>query len=282
MALICKQCGKEFIRGNNHRKTQSFCSRTCAVDAMRTSVVRTCQWCGNEFGVQPNQMKVGRGKFCSRACHYASRMKSVTLICPVCGDSFEVIPSRTNSEYGVHCSKECGNIGQGLAKQDRVSVTCKHCGKAFDTVLNRLENGRGIYCSKECYYLSDSFKTHGHARSGKRADLDNTYFRSSWEANYARLLNRLQDRYLIRGWAFEPELFRLDDGTRYLPDFRVIAMGGDVAYHEVKGYMRKKAQAKLNKMGKCHPDVRVVLIDAGKYKALEDVYASAVPNWEYT
>ena len=64
---------------------------------------------------------------------------------------------------------------------------------------------------------------HTTARGGKRADLANRYFRSSWEAKWARYLNWLASLHEIWGWEYEPQTFEfveIKKGTRfYTPDF---------------------------------------------------------------
>jgi len=52
------------------------------------------------------------------------------------------------------------------------------------------------------------------------------YYRSKWEANYARYLEWLKSKGEIQGWLHEPETFWFDGIKRgclsYLPDFRVV------------------------------------------------------------
>jgi len=83
------------------------------------------------------------------------------------------------------------------------------------------------------------------------------------------------DRYIVREWEFEPDVIDLGDET-YLPDFKVTSMDGSVVYHEVKGYMTKKAKRKISKATRLIP---LILIDELKYKALEQTYDS-LPHWE--
>lgn len=58
-----------------------------------------------------------------------------------------------------------------------------------------------------------------------RPDIGHTYFRSSWEANYARVLNWQLARGEIAAWEYEPVAFVLEGSTRgartYRPDFWV-------------------------------------------------------------
>jgi len=58
------------------------------------------------------------------------------------------------------------------------------------------------------------------------------------EARFARLLDDLAARGLIREWAFEPEKFRLAQKTWYCPDFRLTLPDFRNVFVEVK--VRKK------------------------------------------
>ena len=312
MELICEQCGKTFQPKNPSKHNQRFCSRKCFNESQRTSVVRECKHCGKEFLVQPCQLKIkGGGTYCSRECQYADKRKSIVLVCEMCGGEFEAKPSRLNYG-GKYCSRRCANEAMSVLRSRQVEVVCKHCGKTFTVAPNRLADGRGVYCSKECMvkdkdatvikpceFCGEDFESFGweHRRfcsrecsvrgvhpthyvgGGAREDIGDQWFRSTWEANYARLLNHLKDRYLILGWEFEPGYFDLDD-EKYLPDFKVVSLNGLVSYHEVKGYMDETSERKLGKMARLYPDVPFVLVDSGVYSSLEDCYSGIVPNWE--
>lgn len=121
-------------------------------------------------------------------------------------------------------------------------------------------------------------------RGGKREDLDSVYFRSAWEANWARYLNWLKSLGEIASWKFEPDTFEfkgIKRGSRfYTPDFRVVNRDGSIEYHEVKGYMDTRSATKLKRMSKYHPKIKVVLIDRAAYYAVGKKVAGMIPNWE--
>jgi hypothetical protein len=83
------------------------------------------------------------------------------------------------------------------------------------------------------------------------------YYRSMWEANYARYLEYLKRHHLIMDWEYEPVTFWFESikrGVRsYKPDFRVTDSDGAVVYHEVKGFMDTKSATKLKRMSKYYP-----------------------------
>jgi predicted nuclease of restriction endonuclease-like RecB superfamily len=122
------------------------------------------------------------------------------------------------------------------------------------------------------------------SKPGKRADLNGQFFRSSWEANYARYLNWLISLNQLLRWEFEPDTFEfhtIKRGSRfYTPDFKVFENDGRYAYHEVKGWMDPKSQTKLNRMAKYYPNEKVILIDKVAYRSIEKQMKNAIPNWE--
>jgi len=95
-------------------------------------------------------------------------------------------------------------------------------------------------------------KRGGYSRSngGKRKDLNNVYFRSSWESNYARYLNLFKIE-----WEYEPKRFLFESIKRgirsYAPDFR---LPKENKWIEVKGWLDKQSKTKLKRFKKYYPD----------------------------
>lgn len=120
-------------------------------------------------------------------------------------------------------------------------------------------------------------------KGGKRADLGDMYFRSAWEANYARYLNWLLENKDIQAWEYEADTFIFEGYTRgamtYRPDFKITENDGRVVYHEIKGWMDGPSKTRLKRMAKHYPEVEVVVIGEAEYKALRK-WASLIPNWE--
>lgn len=110
------------------------------------------------------------------------------------------------------------------------------------------------------------------------------YYRSLWEGNYARYLEWLKSRGAIADWEHEPEEFWFGGVKRgcvsYLPDFRVTELNGEVAYHEVKGWMDARSKTKISRMAKYHPGVKLVVIDKKQYAAIKAQVSRLVPGWE--
>lgn len=111
------------------------------------------------------------------------------------------------------------------------------------------------------------------------------YFRSAWEANYARILQHYKEDKRILEWEFEPQVFwftKIKRGVRsYLPDFRITKLDGTQEYHEVKGYMDARSKTKIKRMKIYHPTVLLEIIDGKKYRGLTSEWKSVIgSDWE--
>jgi hypothetical protein len=126
---------------------------------------------------------------------------------------------------------------------------------------------------------------YSRARRGKRPDLGDIFFRSRWEANYARYLNWLISNGKIQSWRYEVKTFVFDGIKRgtltYTPDFEVVENDGGIVYHEVKGWMDAKSKTRLKRMKKYHPDVRILVVAQKQYKEIERTVSTIIPNWEF-
>ena len=110
----------------------------------------------------------------------------------------------------------------------------------------------------------------------KRGDYEtskgSTFFRSSWEANYALYLDFLIKQKVVKNWEYEAQSFffeKIKSGTKkYIPDFKVTMINGSVEFHEVKGYQVQKDRTKWRRMAKYFPEVKLVIIDTKFYNDL--------------
>lgn len=96
-------------------------------------------------------------------------------------------------------------------------------------------------------------------QGGGRAGLDPRMNR--WEAAYA--LEVLEPRRLageLAEWGFEDTKLRLADRTWYTPDFRVVGVGGETEFHEVKGFWRDDARVKLKVAARLFPRYRFLAV----------------------
>jgi hypothetical protein len=112
----------------------------------------------------------------------------------------------------------------------------------------------------------------------------NKYYRSKWEANYARYLEWLKYKGQIKSWRHESKTFWFEGIKRgclsYLPDFEVIENDGKIVYHEVKGWMDERSITKIKRMAIYHPNVKLIVIDSKCYKSLKKTMMPIIHDWE--
>lgn len=110
------------------------------------------------------------------------------------------------------------------------------------------------------------------------------YYRSKWEANYARVLEFQKQHGLIVSWAHEAKTFwfeKIKRGCRsYLPDFEVVYPDGHIEYHEVKGWYDNRSKTKTKRMAKYYPEVKLRMIFGKDYKTLAHQLAPLILDWE--
>ncbi len=252
-STICAWCKKEFPSYRSHHR--KYCSPECAyADPQRVDFVKPkergsskCENCGKEFKITTVS---GKARFCSQSCA-RSMVGSVTM--------------ETNRRK--------------LPRTKFLSKSCKGCGLGFES----WQSAHRGYCSQACW--TKHVKPHNRRYQSGWVPVGNKtiHVRSQWESNYAFFLEFQKNHGLIKDWEFEPTTFWFEGikrGTRsYLPDFRVIQMDGSEEYHELKGWMNPRSKTKLKRMKKYHPTVKLVLIDAERYKGIAKNDSRFVPGW---
>ncbi len=125
------------------------------------------------------------------------------------------------------------------------------------------------------------------SKGNKRPDL-NMYFRSTWEANYARILN-----YENIVWSYEDSRFKMVDEfgeivAVYTPDFFTDK------WIEVKGHADaandwncecsrcERDKMKMLLFSEQYPDEELEIIGKKEYRELCQKYASVISHWEKT
>jgi hypothetical protein len=289
----CASCGAPFYASPGHQAQGwgKYCSRGCAGSA--NAGERSARWtggkvelrclgCGRLFSVRRSEANAGR-KYCSRDCR--RNHKNAALTCLGCGKEF-TIPMAWARKGGIRfCSREC----RAILFASRSNRVCESCGKAFfvkeSDLLREDKIGVGRFCSMECKARHMSGRGRGRYRGygGKREDLGGQYFRSTWEANWARYLNWLVSVGDVLAWEFEPETFEfpIKRGSKfYTPDFRVTNKDGTVEYHEIKGYMDQKSATKIRRFQKYYPEHRLIVVEADSYYAVARQIGHALEGWE--
>ena len=169
--------------------------------------------------------------------------------------------------------------------------TGKSTQETLDTKAGKVKRKRGM----QTYFMS---------KKGIRLDIDpNYYFKSTYEANFARILN-----YLHVSWSYESFTFKFKDRDcspfSYKPDFvinetnaKALSFGLVTGIYEIKGYLKETAKYQLGLFKKQYPDKAknlILLISqdsdieaANKlgfryrlYPFLRKNFKEIIPNWE--
>ena len=94
------------------------------------------------------------------------------------------------------------------------------------------------------------------------ARIDRASRMNKTEVSYALELTMRKRVGAIRDYAFESHKLRLADNTYYTPDFMVILSNREIEFHEVKGWWRDDARAKIKVAAEQFPMYRFRAIQA--------------------
>ena len=91
------------------------------------------------------------------------------------------------------------------------------------------------------------------------------------EAAWCRELELRRRAGEVQWYQYEPMALILAKATRYTPDFIVLTDAGALEAHEVKGFWRDDARAKIKIAATLFPWIRFVAISRGKGRAAWDI-----------
>lgn len=178
---------------------------------------------------------------------YPESFSHKTVTCP-CGNKFDV---RVKSKR-KYCSPECQH------KYSDYSFSTSHKENLRKSIANSISEGR--------------WRGHNSGIGGTRKDLG-IYFRSTFEANFARILqlNKIE-------FKFEQYHFNCSDGAIYIPDFFIPSKNEFV---EIKGRLSDtKGISKFKEISSKEKTYKWKFIGPNEYKTLSDEYSSKIKNWE--
>lgn len=168
-------------------------------------------------------------------------------------------------QYSSDAKKRIQKYGhpRGAYKTGKDIRVCPICGCFFEA----FPSSKQRFCGRICGHNHKQPQgCQGYANVGKRQDLSGQYFRSSYEANYARYLNYLiaNDLSGIVAWEYEPDTFEFKGAKQpprfYTPDFRLLFNDTRKEYHEVKGWDHPKGLEARSRFTKDYPRLKLVLI----------------------
>jgi len=108
----------------------------------------------------------------------------------------------------------------------------------------------------------------GHGRVGKREDLGH-YCRSTWEANFCRILKQKGIKY-----KYEPKTFYFKS-INYTPDLFIPSIN---IWVEIKGYMDEKSKQKINRF--IESGKQLLIIEEKLYHYLQSYWKNKIKEWE--
>lgn len=263
-------------------------------DADVVSRTRRCQMCGCSF---VDRTKRGVRRDCSRSCSLRrgveTRHKRGTYICTderrerlsntLClkyknGWRPHTEKLREDNRQRMKAFWASGEMARKTKQTCLNKYGCDHWTKTQQgrRFLSLSQRGRVFtFKTKERMRQSHSKRLRLNpsslntwATGGIRSDLGQ-YFRSHWEANFARICT-----FENFNWQYEPTTFTLSSGKTYTPDFLV----GDT-YYEIKGRWLGEAKEKFDLFQLDHPECKIVLISGIIYLELKRKYKHLI-NWD--
>ena len=174
-----------------------------------------------------------------------------------------------------------GMLGKTHSQSARDAISAGNTGKVPtpESKILRMKTRLARYGTMSPNVKRGSWKAAWRVIGGIRK-----FYRSAWEANYARYLEYQKQHGLIKDWKHETETFWFDGIARgcvcYLPDFKITNNDGTVEFHEVKGWMDARSKTKIRRMAKYHPTVQLKVFDSKWYRANSRNLAGLIREWE--
>jgi len=150
--------------------------------------------------------------------------------------------------------KSCIRWNKGLTKENPKIKAAMEKGR-----LTQIKNGKSKGKNNPMYG-----KPATHSKAGFRVDLGHSV-RSSWEANFARILN-----YLKLPYDYEKETFKLNEEDTYTPDFYIKSKD---KYYEIKGYERND---KFLRFKNQYPDKNIIYVNEKFYNKLMKLFGNKI------
>ena len=233
------------------------------------TIYNTCQTCGKQIDGQ----REGKSNLCYRcsARHYSNPSKSESR--------------RKIKESRMRFYQNGGkpwNIGLTAENNTKLKLTGEKISKALSgRSLEELWGKERAEKFRKEHSLRMTGKNNSmfgmpspHRKGGFRKDL-NHYVRSSWEADFARILNLHKISY-----QYEPTTFPLTKTNgeiiNYTPDFYVPSQN---MFYEIKGWMHDADVEKIKLFQEQYPQYQFTIISATKFAELSLKYKKLI-SWE--
>jgi len=272
MQKECCVCQKEYI-DTTKRKVGKTCSKECA---KKLSVAKRKE---NGTYTQTEEQKAKISESLKAA--YASGKHSVTIEAALkaineSSDKQEILRRRVKTyqeRYGSGDGKAAVLEKSRKTSLEKIGVEHWSQSKEGKEKISSIHSGKYVSPERIRALSQAAMKSqsiHSRSKKGFREDLD-SFFRSTWEANYARYLNHVGIK-----WKYESITYNLTENKTYTPDF--ILDDGTIV--EVKGWLTKQGKEKLDLFRKEYPDAKIVVVDRKAYNELKKLYQFKLEKWE--
>jgi DNA-directed RNA polymerase subunit RPC12/RpoP len=238
-------------------KTDAYYGRRVCADCgapLKSKTLKTlrCKACSARITSNPSRpearAKIGRANSGRRPWNYAAVSSN-----PFYADWLTALRRGHEKQRGKSLEEK---VGPERAAELRARLSARNSGVG-NPMYGRTQHGRTAYSA-----------------AGFRRDLGH-YVRSSWEADFARVLRHLGVEY-----QYEPRRFALarPDGSplTYAPDFYVPESR---CFYEIKGWMDERSAEKVRLFREQYPDETLIVIDKTQFAELQMRYAGLV-EWE--
>ncbi len=257
--------GGNFYQNPSYKQRQSLIStnnwQTGKYEHLKKPLeMRHCQNpnCSNTFRAKTSNPR----KYCSRSC-------SVTI-----SNSKRTQSPVTRHKISLWLKTHPHFIPRRPHIEGKLVCHNPKCNRNFNTLLYLTKKRK--YCSVSCAISVIGGQTTSpkasKGKSGIRKDIDKSIcFYSTWEANFARVLQLLKVR-----WEYAPKVFDLGKHT-YRPDFY---LPDNNVYIEIKNFMNDYSIERDRSFRKLNPDINLEIISKIEYKQLEKRYKKLISGWE--
>ena len=176
-----------------------------------------------------------------------------------------------------HSPEYCEKISARVKKWHKDATPEMRRTRTKKSLATRLENHGTL---APCYEGGERTWKQGWRNIGGK----DKYYRSRWEANYARYLQWQLEQRMIKAWEHEPQTFWFSEIKRgcltYLPDFRVENLDGTHLWIEVKGWMCPRSKTKIKRFKKYYPEEQLKIIDGKWFKECSKNISIVIKDWE--
>ncbi len=246
-----------FYDSEEYRKKQSEITRANLEKGiyrhLKKQEQRICirEGCETRFTARPKDPK----RFCSRNCS-----AKVT-------NSRRTQSPATRQKIGAALKGKPSPF-KGMIRVLRINKPCEQCGREFSSEKYKKRR----FCSSACAGKRPTSPKASRGKSGVRHDISESInFHSTWEANIARMYNHLGIE-----WQYEPRTFNIGEHA-YTPDFYLPKYS---EYIEVKNFWSPYSAKRDQRFRATYPGIVLKVILKDEYRALETIYADAIPAWE--